>query len=387
MKRNQTDLRDECPKCGASSYQGGYCFRCGTYRPSKHNERAEELDAAAFVEGGFANRVNYADDEALLDADDLDIPGRKPRLPMTSDTPKRKPKKQGTHPPSQPEPAKPPGPRVKHSHLLQPPDLSVPELKRKQTDLGDMCAKCGAISYIGGYCFGCGTYRPSVQSERDEDSDIYADDEALLNTDDVDDLKCRPTPQGTDGASERHLKKKDLPPNHQPDPGNPTAPRVKRSHLLQRPDLSIPESIDLYNRRADGPAIEQLRTDYASPPCTPQSSATVDPSLERPPKQESSIQIKPEPASASMDVLENRRESESLGTLNPDDVVQQPAPIPLRIPKVPEIGSSQPQPAHSTKPQRIFSRLFSLFAGDLFKFVFVMVLTILVFSLLIRLFR
>ena len=245
MKRNQTDLRDECPKCGANAYQGGYCFRCGTYRPSKHNERDEELDVAAFVERGFAQRVNYADDEALLDTDDLDNPNRRPRPQRTDGTSGRKPKKQDTHPRSQPEPAKPP------------------------------------------------------------------------------------------------------------------APRVKRSHLLQHPELSIPELIEMYNRGRGGHSVEQPRTDSAPPTCTPQSSAAVDPSVEPPPKLDSSIQITPEAPPPPVHVLETARKSESLSPFYPYDIAQQPAAIPVSSPKVPEIDSSKKQPTFPTKaPRRIFGPAF-----------------------------
>jgi hypothetical protein len=241
MNRNQTDLRDECPKCGANCYQGGYCFRCGTYRPSKHNERDEELDAAAFVEGGFAHRVSYADDEALLDSDDLDIPNRKHRPQRTDDTPKRKPKKQDIHP------------------------------------------------------------RP------------------------------------------------------QPEPGKPPAPRVKRSHLLQRPDLSIPELIELYNRREDGPAIEQLRTDSAHPPCVPQTSAAVGPPSEPTSKGDSPIPIAPEPSRAPTPGLEAPCESESPGHSSPYDIAQPPDALPSSSPKAPKHNppptSSNTSTSHRERPE------------------------------------
>src|SRR6266478_3963270 len=50
---------DECPKCGALSYQGGYCFGCGTYRPSKRADalEREDLDASEFMKKTFGPRV------------------------------------------------------------------------------------------------------------------------------------------------------------------------------------------------------------------------------------------------------------------------------------------------------------------------------------------
>jgi len=50
---------DECPKCGALSYQGGYCFGCGTYRPSKRADalEREDLNASEFMETSFGPRV------------------------------------------------------------------------------------------------------------------------------------------------------------------------------------------------------------------------------------------------------------------------------------------------------------------------------------------
>src|SRR6266446_3923140 len=57
---------DECPKCGALSYQGGYCFGCGTYRPSKRADalEREDLDASEFMKKTFGPRVGY--DEVIL---------------------------------------------------------------------------------------------------------------------------------------------------------------------------------------------------------------------------------------------------------------------------------------------------------------------------------
>jgi hypothetical protein len=79
MKPDETELGDNCPECGAVSYQGGYCFRCGTYRPSKHNVRKEELDAASFMECNFGERIwkFYAEAEptdALAESEELTDP-------------------------------------------------------------------------------------------------------------------------------------------------------------------------------------------------------------------------------------------------------------------------------------------------------------------------
>ncbi len=95
MNRNETELGDCCSKCGAVSYQGGYCFRCGTYRPSKHNLRDEELDAASFMEGNPGKRLRtYYGEAAHLDesaeTDDLTNPDCRPRPPNTHKPLKRK---------------------------------------------------------------------------------------------------------------------------------------------------------------------------------------------------------------------------------------------------------------------------------------------------------
>lgn len=51
-------LGDACPKCGAFSYQGGYCFQCGTYRPSKHNTHVPDMDASDFMKLGYGHCVS-----------------------------------------------------------------------------------------------------------------------------------------------------------------------------------------------------------------------------------------------------------------------------------------------------------------------------------------
>jgi restriction system protein len=51
---------DECPKCGAMSYRGGYCFKCGTYRPAKRAETVdvEGLDVVDFMKRTFGTRLS-----------------------------------------------------------------------------------------------------------------------------------------------------------------------------------------------------------------------------------------------------------------------------------------------------------------------------------------
>ena len=260
-------------------------------------------------------------------------------------------------------------------------------MTRNETDLGDECPKCRALSYKGGYCFGCGTYRPTKPHSDDDDLDAAA---FMEGTFEERSRTLAGDPPGVahftirDFPSDRSPKRETPTPTPPPEPAKPPTPRVKPSHLLQHPELSIPQLIEMYNRGRGEHPVEQPRTDSVPPPCTPQSSAAVDPSLEPPPQPDPSIQITREPPPGPIDVLENPRDSESLGHFYPYDIVQQPAPIPLSSPRVSEIGSSQTQPALPTKkPQRIFSP----FAMDFFRFVLVTALTILVFSLLIRLFR
>jgi restriction endonuclease Mrr len=59
VKEKKESLADECPKCGYTSYQGGHCFRCGAYRPSKHTntEDVEGLDAVDYMQRGYGTRV------------------------------------------------------------------------------------------------------------------------------------------------------------------------------------------------------------------------------------------------------------------------------------------------------------------------------------------
>jgi restriction system protein len=69
-KSTEFTTADECPKCGALSYQGGYCFGCGAYRPSKPAGPLErdDLDTAEFMEKNFGSRVGNLDEtEEQLD--------------------------------------------------------------------------------------------------------------------------------------------------------------------------------------------------------------------------------------------------------------------------------------------------------------------------------
>lgn len=55
---NET-VADPCPKCGYESYQGGYCFGCGIYRPSKRTRTIdlEDLDAVDFMSRSFGTQM------------------------------------------------------------------------------------------------------------------------------------------------------------------------------------------------------------------------------------------------------------------------------------------------------------------------------------------
>ncbi|PWU16967.1 MAG: hypothetical protein C5B50_12255 [Verrucomicrobia bacterium] len=57
MGKYSDDLRDACPKCGALSYKGGYCFRCGTYRSSSVDAFLEEPELPEFLASGVAERL------------------------------------------------------------------------------------------------------------------------------------------------------------------------------------------------------------------------------------------------------------------------------------------------------------------------------------------
>ena len=69
-KMNET-VADPCPKCGYESYQGGYCFNCGIYRPSKRTRTIdlEGLDAVEFMSKGFGTQITALEEtEEGLDA-------------------------------------------------------------------------------------------------------------------------------------------------------------------------------------------------------------------------------------------------------------------------------------------------------------------------------
>lgn len=59
----ESSATDECPKCGAMSYRGGYCFECGAYRSSKHADSTESevLDCLDFMKRSFGTRVAALD--------------------------------------------------------------------------------------------------------------------------------------------------------------------------------------------------------------------------------------------------------------------------------------------------------------------------------------
>lgn len=47
-------LADKCPKCGSLSYQGGYCFGCGIYRPKRPQRINREVeDTVEFMSHNF----------------------------------------------------------------------------------------------------------------------------------------------------------------------------------------------------------------------------------------------------------------------------------------------------------------------------------------------
>src|SRR5437870_114001 len=102
MKRDETELGDGCPKCGAFSYQGGYCFHCDAYRPSKHNTRNEELNAATFMERNFGQRLQMFSGEVVFESDDdlyyRPIPQRIHKPLKTIAAPPRAPLSQPTLP-------------------------------------------------------------------------------------------------------------------------------------------------------------------------------------------------------------------------------------------------------------------------------------------------
>ena len=69
-KSSEFTTADECPNCGALSYQGGHCFACGTYRLSKRAGSLErdDLNADEFVQKSFGSRVgDVAETEEELD--------------------------------------------------------------------------------------------------------------------------------------------------------------------------------------------------------------------------------------------------------------------------------------------------------------------------------
>lgn len=70
-KINET-VADACPKCGQLSYQGGYCFSCGTYRPSKRTPTIdlESLDITDFMSKSYGTQLSALDaTEEQLDAE------------------------------------------------------------------------------------------------------------------------------------------------------------------------------------------------------------------------------------------------------------------------------------------------------------------------------
>lgn len=75
-------MGDACPECGALSYQGGYCLGCGKYRPSKHNIRDEDTDAASFMDADFGHRLHVFNSESDGSSDEFEGEfnlGRSPR--------------------------------------------------------------------------------------------------------------------------------------------------------------------------------------------------------------------------------------------------------------------------------------------------------------------
>jgi restriction system protein len=67
MKESE-GLQTSCPNCGKASYNGGYCFECGTYRPSKRaavldSEQMDLVEYFAKNEGARIESLGPSDDE------------------------------------------------------------------------------------------------------------------------------------------------------------------------------------------------------------------------------------------------------------------------------------------------------------------------------------
>lgn len=45
-----SDAMSPCPKCGEDCYSGGYCFKCGTYRPASKKRRSPRQDGDSEME-------------------------------------------------------------------------------------------------------------------------------------------------------------------------------------------------------------------------------------------------------------------------------------------------------------------------------------------------
>jgi hypothetical protein len=55
--KDKDDLRTEC-SCGTLSYNGGWCFGCGAYRPSKSPRHADEQDLTEHGQTSLGHRLS-----------------------------------------------------------------------------------------------------------------------------------------------------------------------------------------------------------------------------------------------------------------------------------------------------------------------------------------
>lgn len=83
--RNES-LADACPNCGEASYQGGFCFKCGIYRPAgrRASDAREERDSAEFIATSTATKLGRVDPTD----DDIDAMVREVRMRRMYSAPK-----------------------------------------------------------------------------------------------------------------------------------------------------------------------------------------------------------------------------------------------------------------------------------------------------------
>lgn len=168
-------------------------------------------------------------------------------------------------------------------------------MKPDETEFGRPCPQCGALCEDS-YCYICEVDFSVRREPRDEDAFEHMQSGWKRNAGDgfsepgsLTDPDYRPQPPKSD-ANRKEKKRKEKPPRSEPDPSTQPRPRSRKSHLLQFPEKSIPELLEMY--RGGGGHSPETRSADAAPTSLPtQNTEPAEFPPEQAPKSHASTDI------------------------------------------------------------------------------------------------